>query len=522
MGSSATTYYIAANGSDSNNGTSQATPWLHSPGMPNCSGTCASVTPQGGDRFIFRGGDTWHMGDTSASPYMGSSGGKHLAWPWSGNSSGCQLDGSAGAVVKSGCIYFGVDQSWSAGGSWTRPKFNGDNPLTTSRPSGCTFDQGGVNMVFFVAGSGYTIIDNIEFLGECWNGSPGSMLSISNPQMEVTNCYFHGWTYGSGSSDDEFTQIAYASPGGFSLIDHNVFDGSDSSLGTTPGAASGKILGIGTEIAYNVFWHVSNGYVGNSGTNFHDNLFYYLIEPTGSVHGNIVEMLGDPPGSVYFYNNLMYATGEGEGINIYTNSGATGYIFNNISYEYRAVYSGSSITSGADGSNCYLLENTGNSGGRTFSFFNNTSFNPCSMNLKNISATVNFENNRFLGFSNPSLSGFTSATTVDNGQEVFQASSSANLQSYLPGTTSGVSGASITGNGNNMTAFCNSISNSLVSSACKNTYGGVTYDTNNHIAVPNTPTSRPSSGSWDVGAYTLGSGTSSQPAAPSGLQAIVQ
>ena len=28
-------YYIAANGSDSNNGTTEATPWLHAPGMPS-------------------------------------------------------------------------------------------------------------------------------------------------------------------------------------------------------------------------------------------------------------------------------------------------------------------------------------------------------------------------------------------------------------------------------------------------------------------------------------------------------
>ena len=33
----ATTYYIAATGSDSNNGTSNTSPWLHAPGSYNCS-----------------------------------------------------------------------------------------------------------------------------------------------------------------------------------------------------------------------------------------------------------------------------------------------------------------------------------------------------------------------------------------------------------------------------------------------------------------------------------------------------
>src|SRR4029077_14620960 len=62
------TYYIAANGSDSNNGTSKTTPWLHAPGMANCTGTCASTTPQPGDSFIFRGGDIWHMQNSTATP----------------------------------------------------------------------------------------------------------------------------------------------------------------------------------------------------------------------------------------------------------------------------------------------------------------------------------------------------------------------------------------------------------------------------------------------------------------------
>src|ERR1039457_4756325 len=42
---SATTYYVAANGSDSNSGTTKTTPWLHAPGMVSCTGTCASANP---------------------------------------------------------------------------------------------------------------------------------------------------------------------------------------------------------------------------------------------------------------------------------------------------------------------------------------------------------------------------------------------------------------------------------------------------------------------------------------------
>ena len=83
---SATTYYIAANGSDSNNGTSKNTPWLHAPGMTGCSGTCASTTPEPGDNFIFRGGDSWHYNSASGSPV-----GLPWTWNWSGSPTNCQL-----------------------------------------------------------------------------------------------------------------------------------------------------------------------------------------------------------------------------------------------------------------------------------------------------------------------------------------------------------------------------------------------------------------------------------------------
>ena len=64
-------YFIAATGADTNSGTSEAAPWLHAPGMPNCSKNCAAVNPSSGQGFIFRGGDTWHFGNSSASPYTG-------------------------------------------------------------------------------------------------------------------------------------------------------------------------------------------------------------------------------------------------------------------------------------------------------------------------------------------------------------------------------------------------------------------------------------------------------------------
>ena len=95
-----TCYYIAANGSDSNSGTTESSPWLHAPQMPNCSANCATVqngTLQPGTGLIFRGGDTWHISNSSASPYVGGT--------WGFNSGG----------TLNNPIYIGVDQNWFSG-----------------------------------------------------------------------------------------------------------------------------------------------------------------------------------------------------------------------------------------------------------------------------------------------------------------------------------------------------------------------------------------------------------------------
>src|SRR5271154_3352628 len=121
-------YFVAASGLDTNAGTSEALPWLHSPGMGNCSNTCAGVnlkTSTGGIGIVFRGGDTWHFGNSSAAPYTGTF-------------SACFNNGASAAAfcladiksTSSGSpIYIGVDVTWFTGGSWARPIFTADNPL---------------------------------------------------------------------------------------------------------------------------------------------------------------------------------------------------------------------------------------------------------------------------------------------------------------------------------------------------------------------------------------------------------
>jgi hypothetical protein len=119
-------YFISAAGSDSNNGTTEATAWLHAPHMPNCSATCATVqnaTLPAGVGLIFRGGDTWHFGSGTA-PAVGGT------WEFNSNPF------PNGTSIHP--IYIGVDTAWFTGASWHRPIMNADNAVCsqTSCPGG--------------------------------------------------------------------------------------------------------------------------------------------------------------------------------------------------------------------------------------------------------------------------------------------------------------------------------------------------------------------------------------------------
>src|SRR6202453_922429 len=129
----ASTYCVSAAGSDSNTGLagsgnhcSTGSPWLHAPGMPNFTG---SYTSAAGDQIIFRGGDTWHFGNSSAVPYSGGT----WAWP-NGDSGG-----------RGSPIYIGVGNTWFTGSSWVRPVLSGDKPLWSGSdfPASCPHTNSG-------------------------------------------------------------------------------------------------------------------------------------------------------------------------------------------------------------------------------------------------------------------------------------------------------------------------------------------------------------------------------------------
>jgi hypothetical protein len=352
-----TCYYVSASGSDSNDGLTEATPWLHAPQMPNCSANCATVQNQSGGippgtGIITRGGDTWHFGTNTGA----FAGGK---WDFH---SGQGPNGTAAHP-----IYVGNDKSWFSGGSWTRPLLTGDNPLCNASlvngttcltaalggagivqyyvPSCITISGG--NDFFGLANKQFYIIDNFEMTGLCQatTGQPQHNdtyfdFAALNGAMWFINNYEHGFTHlqfsgpnGSCSGvcfDAAVMQGGTATPTvrGESML-LNVADFSDSD-----GAAMAYgYSGFGYQTAYSVIIGTSQ-FISARNHLFHDNLYCYFYE---NGHSNLME--SDPQsdwnGVNAIYNNHFChvedsgATG-GVGIDTSPPSTASQYFFNNV------------------------------------------------------------------------------------------------------------------------------------------------------------------------------------------------
>ncbi len=508
---SATTYYIAANGSDSNSGTSNTAPWQHAPGMANCKSTCAGVTPKAGDSIIFRGGDTWHFGNSALTPYVGAN-----HWTFS-------QSGASGNL-----IYIGVDTTWHAGSSFARPIFNGDDPVTTSTVTTCTYDYNNVNVVL-LGTDNHIRLDNIEMTGFCYSGTSGvnaGFVNFGGTDAIVEHMYFHGMTVETSMSDDEQVAI-HGSGSGFkgdltNQCLYNVFDNSDGSLGTAGTYPNGKatleaIQNACAVVAYSVFNRVSNGIVGTS-TTMHDNLFHDMYEPQGSVHVNIWNSNNDglqDVGSQSFYNNVFYNINEG--VNVWLMPTPTAYIFNNVSWNV------------SNYPNCYLI---GGSAGATLYFYNNTSDAPCNLRALNNGSdpvwrgTGYLENTHYIGYSPAALSSTYSCDSgatckwVDNGNELFQTEAVANAQGYTKSNDyAPTAGGATIGVGADLSTSCPTFSSD--SELCGGTSDGAIEQSGNggQIAFDPAIPMVPRQSTWDIGAYKFGG---QLPNPPTGLAAIVQ
>jgi len=518
------TYYISSTGSDSNNGTSKTTPWLHAPGMNTATGNPAAYTcnAAAGDSFIFQGGGTWHWGNSSATPYIGT-------WNWT----------CSGTAVNP--VYIGVDTTWYSGSSFARPIFTGDNAISTSFPSSCTYDESTKNTIKLDAVS-YVTVDNFEFPGKCWSSPSTFAASIYNYQtcnVTISGNYFHGWTVVSSAIDNHNAILGNDAGGacGYNtqnVIVNNVMDCSDCSQ-EIPRLMSGShcnwtaltqgcVMGIfmeteGYDVHQNVLRYVSGmGQYPNNSTTWHDNLTEYLYPSfDGQTHSDVFYMVGAQVGTThYFYGNIIRHIYNTQAT--YISCPGTCYIFNNIVYDVM-----SNGTFGATPTNCFNMQSSVSGGNPTAYFYNNTfdnSVGGCqvqfapnnSPNFKWGNGTIYVENNHFIAYSGNVLSSVLycpaggtggSCTSADNGNELFQSEATANGQGYTSSNAyQPTAGGSTIGAGANLSTLIPTFSPDLfqsfgysIGSAAEISGAGGLQAV--YPAIYQNP--RPAA--WDIGAY---------------------
>jgi len=496
---SATSYYIAANGSDSSNGTSETTPWLHAPGMNGCSSVCASSSPLPGDQFIFRGGDTWL---TTSGVWV---------WSWSG--------GSGNAIYIGG-----GDQTWfnsgACGASYCRP----------------IVSEGGTVSKAFETASGvkWVHLDNLEWKGMFSNlSNPNSgqidyidlsrNTNISDANMEISNNYLHdGNVAHDGAHNAHFILGSLGSADASSSLHDNVLDNSDRC--TPPGPCTIDLFEGAPHIIYrNYFGYASCGIVTDWPLLLYNNTIEWIVlSPDNGVdHENAMESNGDT--NFLLFNNVVrhvYNAGIVDFQMAPVNS--TSYAFNNVLPDM----------DGGNMQQCY----EGSPANNHCSWFNNTaeagpdSGNPsgmCGRNTgSNTTSSVTNQHCITTATGNSWWSGTASFTTnLSQTKAAANAEGYSNAQIYAFSPTA--ANGSTVGAGTNMSSTCSTITaiNAAAGAACmQDTSYGAAYDVSTHTitgAGRLSTNARPASGAWDVGAYQFGAGDP-PPNAPTGLSAVVQ
>lgn len=567
-------YFVAANGADTNNGTSESTPWLHAPMMPSCSSSCATVQNKSGGvpagtGIIFRGGDTWHFGNSSLTASGCSAGYEGGTWLWN--------TGQVPEGTSSHPIYLGVDQSWNCSGSWSRPVLTGDNPLCNASSvgtGGCTQYSGtGLNQMYYVTscpyqnGSSnnrlidldwvsYYITDNFELTGLCEKSTGQNshyddyidIGSLQGPQWFL-NDYIHGWSHlswadhngGSNCTGSTVCINIFAFNGGRSSPPGETFlqvviDGSDSDPG-----GSGFCFSGAYETAYSVILGTSQC-IATDFHLFHDNVYADFYE---NGHSNMLESTNqsETPGTNAFYNNLLYnleTSGNqsgGYGIALSPPVGTTDYIFNNVWWNVGPLQNAISVSS-SNYANVGALVVFNN----TFQLQSGLMSNIFSCTPGSYTGSNTFANNHFITdyatvYTTTNCTGsklpvsvsnlqMTNLTANANSSPKYNQYNALQAYAYAPVATTN----STVGVGTNEQSFCSALSTAASSdstlsdaaSACQNdTPYRCSYFTSTHSVSCQAPTivPRPAGTAWDIGAYQL---PASAPNRPTNLTGAVQ
>lgn len=506
-------YYVGASGSDSNAGTTEAAPFLHIPGTPKFTGKASIGAGVG---VIVQGGYVAHFGNSSVATSTGGM-------------LNITTGGSSGSPV-----YYGVDPTWFTGSSFARPMLSGDNPLSTSFVSACTYDNSSPPQWVNIASSAsYVILDGFESSGLCWaSGEPNIIYSTtSSKYVYVERWYHHGWTTVSTSTDSAYFWWDRGSgTADNDIIALNVVDGNDSSAAVTGSSSchwnstnpcfSGGAMYEGAYIVWgNVLQHVSNVAVTTNNYKWHDNFVNNLSNSyqNNGQHTNCNNEVSNVSGNNnYFYNNVTTNVFATECYYLATSSGSTLYGFNNV------FWGDMNYLADSAPSNCVFFNNT-SSGTQTAYWTNNTvdysggngggckvQFAPNNSPLLAFDGTGYFANTDAIGYSTFSslyqINSGATATVDNEGGEVYETESAANAQgytttdNYAPTSASGATHAA----GTNLSSYCASVPDPFASAACAmGTTGGVTETSSwgGKVATYPAVTPNPRGTAWDAGAY---------------------
>jgi len=348
-------YISSSSGSNANNGLSQAQPWKSAPYMGTGSGCSGSgsgpvYTPQPGDQFVFKGGDTWPAvcfgmyitsgGTATAQNYFGACisnadfTAQYPTKPLSANGSPCANT-----------------TSWPSTG-WTHPKFDLAGSVVGT-PVG--------HQVIAVPISGATqfiTFDDIEIAHQGIGGlttdgttqnqaaiilAVGGSQNTTGAGTVVENMYIHGAVTSVVTFTKPYPHLGYSAGGvsGAALLQYNEESGEDSSNGgITPTTANWYyFMGAGfynKVIAFNKIHGTLNGCdqtpLDSAGSwSCHDNDLYHVGnagEDSTGIHSHIVFNGENIGADVCFdvYNNALHDSNPG----LVLSTGANCHIFNNV------------------------------------------------------------------------------------------------------------------------------------------------------------------------------------------------
>jgi hypothetical protein len=501
-----TCYFIDMNnGSDSNSGTSESSPWAHSPEMANATATAGAHNVVPGEGYIFKLGTTCSNG----------------CFPITANTSG----------TNNNPIYYGYDPSW---GSGSRPIFN---------PAGVV---SGSNVLVNVGTSTNRLFDNFEVTGFYDNGNntvfQNNAVFVANGDFNAfTRNYVHGWNTNSSPHDDlvGFFGCNGCSGGNQShtVWDSNYVNGADAvPPAITNGTASlqaFRYTGGGT-FTDNIVRNVSVGNVFGvaAGSLVCGNDFGSIwISFDSSLHENVFEF---QTGNNIICNNLYHDTigPAAWPMPLSPKAGMTDWVFNNVCWNI--------------GRDCVTIDTQGSFPTYTVNLYNNTFVaggqycaDTSDRGASNVIGTVNAVNNLCITSTGAAATSFcfagnSTCSTVNNVNQTTNTlltTAAATTQGFATGGSfvfapTAASNATV-GAGTN----ASSLATGSLSGLLSDTAYACSVDGNNEVDCPaRVPVSRGGSctptagvpGCWDTGAYMYAALAGSKPNPPSGLQASVQ